>query len=87
MNSKSRFGAGCSTRQDLTMARRRSLLRCAVFVAAAGALAGCTGDVAMRIAQTGKIETCQDYLLGLNPWSQTMACVAGREAQGWTRVN
>jgi hypothetical protein len=40
----------------------------------------------MQNPRTGATDVCRDSLHGLNPWSQTMACVAGYEAQGWIRV-
>lgn len=47
---------------------------------------GCADDVVMKNPQTGQTETCHESLRGLDPWSQSMACVADHEAQGWTRA-
>jgi hypothetical protein len=54
-----------------------------ILIAAAGALAGCA-DIVMENPRTGMTERCP--VSGVNPWSQTMACVADHEAQGWIRV-
>ena len=48
---------------------------------------GCADDVVMANPSTGMTQICQENLGGLNPWSQTMACVGNYEAQGWTRAN
>ena len=56
------------------------------LVAAAVCLSGCIDrDVAMENPRTGETLTCEASLGGLNPWSQTMACVEDHEAQGWVR--
>jgi hypothetical protein len=60
-------------------------LHCAVLIVVA-AVSGCADDVVMQNPQTGMTEICHESLRGLDPWSQTMACVAGHEAQGWIRV-
>jgi hypothetical protein len=57
-----------------------------LLCAAATVLAGCASDVVMQNPRTGATDVCRESLHGLNPWSQTMACVAGHEAQGWVRV-
>lgn len=44
---------------------------------------GCASDVTMLDPRTGKTEVCAEPYKGFNPWSQTDACVADREAQGW----
>jgi hypothetical protein len=49
-------------------------------------LAGCSGDIAMKNIRTGEVDTCRNYLHGLNLWSQTIACVTNHEAQGWVRA-
>jgi len=53
----------------------------------AGAAAGCANDVVMRDPRTGMTETCQESARGLDPWSQTIGCVADHVAQGWTRTS
>jgi hypothetical protein len=63
-----------------------SPLQCVVLAAAAGLLSACD-SVAMREPLTGAVETCQDGLRGVTPWSQTESCVADHEALGWTRVS
>jgi hypothetical protein len=62
------------------------VLRTVVLILVAGASSGCADDVVMKNPRTGMSEICQESLLGLNPWSQTMACVANHEAQGWIRA-
>jgi hypothetical protein len=57
-----------------------------VLIAATGLLVGCAGDVAMQNPRTGATVTCPGNHRELDPWSQTMACVANYEAQGWTRA-
>lgn len=54
-------------------------------LAAAGMLAGCAQDVAMRDPKSGATVTCPGG--GVNPWSQNYACAAGLAMQGWTRPN
>jgi len=61
-------------------------LRYLVLLAVAGIPVGCTDDVAMRNPRTGTTALCQESFGGLNPWSQTRACVASYEAQGWIGV-
>ena len=64
------------------------LCHCAMVITAAVLLAGCTaGDVAMQDPRNGATATCSGTLRELNPWSQTMACVANYEAEGWIRAN
>ncbi len=49
-------------------------------------LAGCASDrdVVMQDPRSGETTTCQHSApLGLDPWSQTYACVAQHAAQGW----
>jgi hypothetical protein len=77
----------CGTNVESTAQGWKAMLRYVVLMGAAIALAGCADDVVMRNGLTGKTETCEDILRGFNPWSQTMACVANHEAQGWTRSN
>jgi hypothetical protein len=57
-----------------------------ILVAASALLAGCAGDVAMQNPRNGATVICPGSHRELDPWSQTMACVANYEAQGWTRA-
>jgi hypothetical protein len=41
--------------------------------------------VTLNNPRSGATEVCRESLRGLNPWSQTMSCVADQVAQGWTR--
>ena len=61
------------------------MLRYVALIVVAGVSTGCAGDVVMQNPRTGMTQICKESLRGLNPWSQTMACVANYEAQGWTR--
>jgi hypothetical protein len=63
------------------------IFRCAVLIVVAAASTGCADDVVLKNPRTGAIEICQNSLRGLDPWSQTMACVANYEAQGWIRTS
>jgi hypothetical protein len=74
-----------ATRDTGRAGGRMPILGCVVLLAAAGFLAGCADDDVMRNPRTGLTETCRQSLHGLDPSSQTMACVASHEAQGWTR--
>jgi hypothetical protein len=66
---------------------RRSLPRYALPIVAISFLTGCNGgDVTMQNPHTGATVVCPGRYRELNPWSQTMACVANYEAQGWTRA-
>jgi hypothetical protein len=65
---------------------RRRLARYGALIFLAGLLAGCVEDVTMRDPQTGRTEICPQSLRGLDPWSQTMSCVANHEAEGWVRA-
>lgn len=87
MKTKSHVACGVPAGSDRAFARRAPILRYVVLVLAAGVSTGCAGDVVMKNPRTGQTEICQESLRGLDPWSQTMACVANHEAQGWTRVD
>jgi hypothetical protein len=63
------------------------MLRYVALIVVAGVSTGCADHVVMQNPRTGMTEICEESLRGLNPWSQTMACVANYEAQGWTRGN
>jgi hypothetical protein len=65
----------------------RMLLHYVVIALATGVSTGCADDVVMTNPRTGMTEICQESLRGFNPWSQTMACAANHEAQGWIRVS
>jgi hypothetical protein len=49
-------------------------------------LSGCAADVVMLNPRTGETATCRESLEGLNPWSQTEACVGHYLAAGWIRA-
>jgi hypothetical protein len=65
--------------------RWRAVLRLVVMLAP-GLVGGCSEEVALREPVTGRTEICRDGSHGLNPWSQTLSCIADHEAQGWVRV-
>jgi hypothetical protein len=77
-----RTRSACS---DRNLVRWTPLLRYLALIV--GVSTGCADDVAMTNPRTGMTQICQESLGGLNPWSQTMACVANYEAQGWRRAN
>ncbi|MGO8918358.1 MAG: hypothetical protein ACLQJR_20865 [Stellaceae bacterium] len=87
MKRNSYLSGNVAASSDRDPVRRAPILRYVVLIVAAGVSAGCADDVVMKNPHTGMTETCQESLHGLNPWSQTMACVASHEAQGWTRVD
>jgi hypothetical protein len=60
-------------------------VRYLTLVIAACLLTGCAGDVVLLNPRTGETATCSESLMGLNPWSQKEACIAGYIAQGWNR--
>lgn len=65
---------------------RHSIPASLALIASALCLSGCIDrDVAMENPRTGETLTCEGSPGGLNPWSQTMACVEDHEAQGWVR--
>lgn len=43
-------------------------------------------DVAMENPRTGETMTCRQSLTGLDPWSQTYACVTELATQGWVTI-
>ena len=65
------------------------LLRYLILMAATCWLTACASDtdVAMQDPRTGDTTTCGQSFLGLNPWSQTQACVAQHAAQGWVTTS
>ena len=65
-------------------------MRCLTLILTACALTACASDtdVAMKDPRTGETVTCRESAvlgmhLGMNPWSQTYACVTDHVAQGW----
>jgi len=66
---------------------RRMLARYGALTFLTGLLAGCADDVTLRDPQTGRTEICPQSQQGLDPWSQTMSCIANHEAEGWVRVS
>ncbi|MGO8915821.1 MAG: hypothetical protein ACLQJR_07935 [Stellaceae bacterium] len=86
MRSNSYFSGNAAARSDRELVPSMPILRYVVLIVAAVVSAGCAADVVMKNPRTGMSETCQESLHGLDPWSQTMACVASHEAEGWTRV-
>lgn len=72
---------------EQNLAEWTPVLRYIALIVVLGVSNGCAADVVMTNPRTGMTQICQESLGGLNPWSQTMACVANYEAQGWTRAN
>jgi hypothetical protein len=62
-------------------------LRYLTLILSACVLTGCAADVMMQNPRTGETATCRESLMGLNPWSQRDACIAGHIAQGWRRTS
>jgi len=87
MKSKAYLPISVAAGSERKHLRWAPMLRYVRLMVVAGVLTGCANDVVMTNPQTGMTETCQESLGGLNPWSQTMACVASHEAQGWTRAS
>jgi len=77
---------GGTVGSDRKEGRRTPILRYAALIVVAVASTGCADDVVLKNPRTGATEVCRDSLRGLDPWSQTMACVANYEAQGWIRT-
>jgi hypothetical protein len=67
------------------MMRPRPIVSCALLVVVCCMATGCAHDAVVQNPHTGATEICRESLGGLNPWSQTSACVADHIAQGWTR--
>lgn len=73
--------------RDRKRMRQTPMLRLAPLIFVACASSACTEqDVVMENPHTGKTEVCGQSLQGLDPWSQTMACVTAHEVQGWVRA-
>jgi hypothetical protein len=58
-------------------------MKYAILGLVAVVVSGCASDVTMLNPRTGETHVCAEPLKGFNPWSQTDACVADHEAQGW----
>jgi hypothetical protein len=80
------FTSAAVARPSWQSLRWASMLRYVVLIVAGGVSAGCGHDVVLENPHTGTIEVCRESPGGLNPWSQTTACVADHVAQGWTRI-
>ena len=78
--------AGCRHGSVVRSERGARSVRHLSLMIAAAMLASCA-DVIVKNPQTGAVETCQQSAYGLDPWSQTQACVADHLAQGWIRVD
>jgi hypothetical protein len=52
---------------------------------AAVILTGCADHMALENPHTGMTVLCSGTQSVFNPWSQTTACTASHEAQGWIR--
>jgi hypothetical protein len=87
MRPNSHFSEGAAPRSGRNLVRPTPMLRYVALIVVAGVSTGCAGDVVMQNPRTGMTQICKESLRGLNPWSQTMACVANYEVQGWTRAN
>jgi hypothetical protein len=85
MEPNSYFSRSAAALSDRDLTRRARILRYAVVIVVACVSTGCADDVVMENPRTGMSAVCQQSLRGLNPWSQTMACVSSHEAQGWIR--
>jgi hypothetical protein len=80
MNANANVSGSASDRASVRWAL---VLRYVALFVVAGVSAGC-GEIVMENPKTGMIAHCP--VTGIDPWSQTMACVADHEAQGWIRV-
>ena len=60
-------------------------MRHLTLILAAAVLSACASDrdVQMQDPRTGETATCAGHTLGVDPWSQTYACVAQHSMQGW----
>lgn len=60
------------------------MMRRLALILALLALGGCFDRTAvLRDPVSGEARTCRSSLQGLNPWTQSDACVAAAVAQGW----
>lgn len=87
MNPNVNVSSGRTTKSYRGLVRRTPILQYVLLIVVAIISTSCADDVVMKNPRTGTTETCQQSLHGLDPWSQTMACVANHEAQGWTRID
>jgi hypothetical protein len=87
MTSNTCFTWTATAGLDRQRVRWTPIVRYVALAVVACVSAGCTDDVAMQNPQTGKTEICRESLRGFNPWSQSMACVANHEAEGWTKAS
>jgi len=87
MKPNSHFSEGAAPRSERNLVRWTPMLRYVALIVVAGVSTGCADDLVMQNPRTGMTQICEESLRGLNPWSQTMACVGNYEAQGWTRAN
>lgn len=85
MSPNAHFSGSPMAKSDRKLIKWTTIRRYIALLVVACVSTGCAG-VVMQDPHTGATETCQNSLAELNPWSQTMACVANHEAQGWTRV-
>jgi hypothetical protein len=81
------FSEGAVPRSERSLVWWTPMLRYVALIGVVGVSTGCADDVVMQNPRTGMTQICGESLRGLNPWAQTMACVANYEAQGWTRAN
>ena len=87
MKPNSYFSEGAAPRSERNLVRWTPMQRYVALIVVAGVSTGCADDLVMQNPRTGMTQICEESLRGLNPWSQTMACVGNYEAQGWTRAN
>ena len=89
MDTKPRLATGAQLNRGLNCGhggmRWNVLARYALLGSVACIASGCANDVVVQNPRNGATEICRQSLHGLDPWSQTMSCVAGYVAQGWTR--
>jgi hypothetical protein len=81
MKSDSCDGGGGWHRQ---LVRRSLTVRHAVLIAVGCVATGCSHAVVVENLRTGATLVCRENVGGINPWSQTMGCVAEHVAQGWS---
>jgi hypothetical protein len=87
MKPNSHFSEDAAPRSDWNLEWWTPMLRYVALIVVLGISTGCADDVVMENPRTGMTQICQESLRGLNPWSQTTACVGNYEAQGWRRAN
>jgi hypothetical protein len=67
--------------------RREFSVRYIALILAGAMVAGCANDIVLKDPRSDASVTCPQSLGGLDPWSQTYACVARHAAQGWRVVS